>query len=45
VQRRQPTAKRQQAQPRATFKESPLVAGQAVLAQVSQRSVPSAPLA
>jgi len=33
VPRRQLTAKRQQAQPRATFKESPRVAGQAVLAQ------------
>jgi hypothetical protein len=33
VQRRQLTAKRQQVQPRATFKKSPLVAGQAMLAQ------------
>ncbi len=32
--RRQLTAERQQAQPRATFKESPLVAREAVLAQV-----------
>ena len=33
VPRGQLTAERQQAQPRATFKESPLVAGEAVLAQ------------
>jgi len=34
VPRRQLTAERQQAQPRATFKASPLVAGEAGLAQV-----------
>jgi hypothetical protein len=34
VQRGNLTAERQQAQPRATFKESPLIAGEAMLAQV-----------